>query len=309
MKWKMNGVAAFLLALVTTGFNGFAQGRPMSVPGDVELVSNVVFGKGGDRELKMDLLKPKKAAAEPMPVVVFIFGGAWRTGSKESGIKPLSVLAQKGYFCVSIEYRFSQEAIFPAQLEDCKTAIRFLRSKAAEYHINPDKIGVWGMSSGAHLAALLGTTGDVKDFEGTGGAAEFSSRVNAVVDWFGPTDFTRMDAAGSKMKHDPADSPESRLVGGAIQENKDKCAKASPLTYVTSDDPPFLIMHGDRDPVVPINQSELLVAALTKAKVKCVFQPVPGGGHGFVGPQHEKKVLEFFDEQLRGIKPKPKVGE
>jgi acetyl esterase/lipase len=302
----MNGVAALLLALATAGGSAFAQSGPAKVPEDVQLVSDVVFGKGGDRELKMHILKPKKAGQEPMPVVVFIFGGAWRTGNKDAGIKPLSVLAQKGYLCASIEYRFSQEALFPAQLEDCKCAIRFLRSKAGEYHINPDKIGVWGMSSGAYLAALLGTTGDVKDFEGKGGSSEFSSRVNAVVDWFGPTDFTKMDAAGSKMKHDPADSPESRLIGGAIQENKDKCAKASPLTYVTSDDPPFLIMHGDRDPVVPIGQSELLVAALNKAKVKCVFAPVPGGSHGFVGPQHEKKVLVFLDEQLRGIKSKAK---
>jgi acetyl esterase/lipase len=306
MKWNMNGVAALLLALATAGGSAFAQSGTAKVPEDVQLVSDVVFGKGGDRELKMHILKPKKAGQEPMPVVVFIFGGAWRTGNKDAGIKPLSVLAQKGYLCASIEYRFSQEALFPAQLEDCKCAIRFLRSKAGEYHINPDKIGVWGMSSGAYLAALLGTTGDVKDFEGKGGSAEFSSRVNAVVDWFGPTDFTKMDAAGSKMKHDPADSPESRLIGGAIQENKDKCAKASPLTYVTSDDPPFLIMHGDRDPVVPISQSELLVAALNKAKVKCVFKPVAGGSHGFVGPQHEKIVLEFLDEQLRGIKPTAK---
>ncbi len=306
MKWKMNWMAALLLAMVMAGASAFAQEGPKTVPSDVELVSDVVFGKGGDRDLKMHILKPKKAIEEPMPVVVFIFGGAWRTGSRDAGIKPLSALAQKGYFCVSIEYRFSQEALFPAQLEDVKCAIRFLRSKAAEYHINPDKIGVWGQSSGAYLAVMLGTTGDMKDFEGKGGATEFSSRVNAVVDWFGPTDFTKMDVAGSKMKHDPADSPESRLIGGAIQENKDKCAKASPLTYVTSDDPPFLIMHGDRDPVVPYNQSELLVAALKKAKVKCVFEPVPGGGHGFVGPQHEKKVLAFFDEQLRGIKPKAK---
>jgi len=306
MKCKKNWIWALFLAVVTAGGSGFAQNGPKTVPGDVELVSDVVFGKGGDRELKMHILKPKKATGESMPVVVFIFGGAWRTGSKDSGIKPLTALAQKGYFCASIEYRFSQEALFPAQLEDCKCAIRFLRSKAGEYHINPDRIGVWGMSSGAYLAALLGTTGDVKDFEGKGGSAEFSSRVNAVVDWFGPTDFTRMDAAGSKMKHDPADSPESRLIGGAIQENKEKCAKASPLTYVSSNTPPFLIMHGDRDPVVPINQSELLAAALTKVKVKFVFEPVPGGGHGFVGPQHEKKVLEFFDEQLRGIKSKAK---
>lgn len=306
MKWKMNWVAALLLTLATVGGNAFGQGGPISVPGDVELVSDVVFGKGGDRDLKMHIIKPKKASDEPMPVVVFIFGGAWRTGSKDSGIKPLSALAQKGYFCVSIEYRFSQEALFPAQLEDCKCAIRFLRSKAAAYHINPDKIAVWGMSAGAHLAAMLGTTGDVKEFEGKGGSVEFSSRVNAVVDWFGPTDFLKMDAAGSKMRHDPEDSAESRLIGGAIQQNKDKVAQASPLKYVTSDDPPFLIMHGDRDPVVPINQSELLVAALTKAKVKCVYKPVPGGQHGFVGPQHEKVVLEFLDEQLRGIKPKPK---
>lgn len=269
----------------------------------IEQLSGVEFGKGGDRELRMNILRPKQKATMPMPVVVYIFGGGWRTGDRSQGIAPLTPLAEKGYFCASIEYRLSQEAVFPAQIEDCKCAIRFLRAKAKEYNLDPDRIAVWGASAGGHLAALLGTSGGVKELEGTGGWSEFSSRVQVAVDWFGPTDFLRMDAAGSRMKHDAAESSESRLIGGPIQENKVKTAKASPLTYVTKDDSTFLIMHGDQDPLVPINQSELLVSALRKAGVKVRYEIFPGAQHGFVGELAENMVMEFLEENLKGVKP------
>jgi acetyl esterase/lipase len=213
-------------------------------------------------------------------------------------------LKRRRHVCASIEYRLSQEAIFPAQIEDCKCAIRFLRAKANEYHLNPNRIGVWGHSAGGYLAALLGTSGGVKELEGKGGWQDYPSRVDAVVDCFGPTDFLQMDAAGSKMKHDDPNSPESLLIGGPIQENKDKVAKANPITYVSADDPPFLILHGDRDPLVPLNQSELLADALKRAKVKVTFQAIAGAGHGFVAGQADSMIEQFFDQQLKGVKPK-----
>lgn len=298
-RWLVAGVA--VLALAQSAVMGQVAAQ---MPDSVVQIRDVVFGKGGERDLKLHLLRPKKEAKEPMPVVVFIYGGGWRTGNKDQGIRHLLPLAQDGYVCASIEYRHSQEALFPAQIEDCKAAIRFLRSRAKDYNINPDKIAVWGMSAGAHLAALLGTTGDVKELEGKGGSPDVSSAVNAVVDWFGPTDFLKMDAAGSLIPHNPAESPESRLIGGAIQDNPEKVAKANPITYVSKNDPPFLIMHGDKDQMVPINQSELLVAALKKAEVKVTFETVRGAGHGFVGLQHEARVKLFLDEVLKGIKPK-----
>jgi acetyl esterase/lipase len=132
--------------------------------------------------------KPTSPAVKPMPVIVWIHGGAWIGGSKDSGIPLLLPFAKRGYFCASISYRFSKEAKFPAQIEDCKCAIRFLRAKAKEFNIDTERIGVWGESAGGHLAAMLGTAGDVKEFEGSGGWEGFSSRVSAVCDWFGPSD-------------------------------------------------------------------------------------------------------------------------
>ncbi|MCL5099400.1 MAG: alpha/beta hydrolase [Candidatus Omnitrophica bacterium] len=294
---------AWLLSAVVLAPNLPGAESAIKLPDDIELVRDVKFGEGGQRPLKMIILRPKQAPKDPMPVIVYIFGGGWRSGNPDQGIVPLTRFAQRGYFCASIDYRLSQEALFPAQIEDCKCAIRFLRAKAKEYNLDPDHIGVWGPSAGGHLAALLGTTGDVKELEGNGGWAEYSSRVNAVVDWFGPTDFLKMDAAGSKLKHDLATSLESRLIGGPIQNNPKKVAKANPITYVSSNDPPFLIMHGDKDPLVPLNQSELLVDALKKAKVPVQFEIIPNAGHGFWGPVVDGLVDRFFDEHLKGDQP------
>jgi acetyl esterase/lipase len=266
-------------------------------PPDVDIVRDVEFGKGGERALKMHLVKPKTPPKEPMPVVVYIYGGGWKAGSRDAGIRPLSRLAAKGYFGASIEYRLSQEAKFPAQIEDCKCAIRFLRAKSKEYGIDPDRIGVWGPSAGGHLAALVGTSGGVKELEGAGGWADQSSRVQAVADWFGPTDFLKMGQ--NKIDHDAANSPESQLIGGAIQENKEKVAKANPITYVTKDDPPFLIMHGDKDDLVPLSQSEMLLEALQKAGVDSKLTVLKDQGHGFRGGNPEEPVEAFFDRVLR----------
>lgn len=274
-----------------------AQGRPAQVPDDVELVRDVEFGKGGERALKLHLLKPKSPPKDPLPAVIFVYGGGWKAGNREAGIRPLARLVGKGYVGASIEYRLSQEAKFPAQIEDCKCAIRFLRAKAKEYGIDPDRIGVWGPSAGGHLAALLGTSGGVKELEGSGGWADQSSRVQAVVDWFGPTDFLKMGK--NKIDHDAATSPESQLIGGAIQENQEKVAKANPITYVTKDDPPFLIMHGDKDDLVPLSQSEMLQEALQKAGVESTLHVVQGAGHGFGGPELMAKIDAFFDKHLK----------
>jgi acetyl esterase/lipase len=220
-------------------------------------------------------------------------------GSKEQGV-PTEYLAQ-GYAVASINYRLSQHAKFPAQIEDCKAAVRWLRAHAAEYRLDAKQIAAWGASAGGHLAAMLGTTGDVKEFD-VGGNLDQSSRVQAVVDYFGPTDFLQMDAhrLPNGMTHDPANSPESLLIGGAIQENKDKTARANPITYVTSDDPPFLICHGDADQLVPHHQSELLDAALRKAGVTVTFYSVPGAGHGpFSDPKVAEMTRKFLTKTLK----------
>ena len=276
---------------------------PPRLPDDVELIGDVECGKGGERVLKLNLIRPKNPPKEPMPVVVFIFGGAFHVGTRNTGIRHLSHFAQRGYVGAAIEYRYSQDARFPAQIEDCKCAIRFLRAKAKEYHLDPDRIGVWGPSAGGYLAALLGTTGDVKDLEGSGGWPKFSSRVQAVVDFYGPIDFLKLNAPGITLDHDAELSPESMLIGGAIQQNKDKVARANPLTYVSQDDPPFLILHGENDQIIPLNQSQLLADALEKVGVEHTFIPVKGAGHDtpvFYSRTNLDLVDAFFDRHLKG---------
>jgi len=277
-----------------------AQPKPAqpSVP-NLVVHRDLEYVPGGHERQKLDLYLqiPATFKIPQRPLIVWVHGGAWLGGSKAPC--PAQRFVNQGYAVASVHYRLSQHAIFPAQIEDCKAAIRWLRANAGQYHIDPNRIGVWGASAGGHLVALLGTAGNVKDFD-VGPNADVSSRVQAVCDFFGPTDFTKMSSFPSTMKHDDADSPESKLVGGPIQENKDKVRRANPITYVTKDDPPFLIVHGDKDPLVPHNQSEILLDALKKAGVEATLYTVPGGGHGgFQDPQVDVLVAEFFRQHLR----------
>lgn len=263
------------------------------IPEGVKVVRDLTYRTVGDRELKLDLYLPEKADG-PVPLVVWVHGGAWLGGSKTGG--PAIGLAARGFAVASVEYRFSPVARFPAQIEDCKAAVRWLRAHADEYRIDPKRVGAFGASAGGHLVALLGTAGDVKELEGDGPHADQSSRVQAVVDWFGPTDFTRMGGS-----HDNPDAPEARLIGGPVQEKKAEAARANPITYVTEDDPPFLIMHGEDDATVPIGQSELLEERLKKADVPVTFVRIPGAGHGGPGfntPEVRKEVESFLRKHL-----------
>jgi acetyl esterase/lipase len=271
--------------------------RPAQPPPDTIVHRDLAYVTGGHDRQKLDLFLP--ANGTNLPLIINIHGGAFRMGTKSDGV-PIDYLA-KGYAVASIGYRLSQHAIFPAQIEDCKAAIRWLRANATKYRLDPKRFATWGASAGGHLSAMLGTTGDVKEFE-VGENLSVSSRVQAVVDYFGPTDFLQMDAhrPPNGMVHDPADSPESQLIGGAIQENKEKTARANPITYVTKDDPPFLIVHGDSDPLVPHHQSELLAAALEKAGVPVTFYTVKGAGHGGFGdPKVAELTSEFLAKHLR----------
>jgi len=262
------------------------------------VVRDIEYVPGGHARQKLDLYVPKERDPNgPRALIVWVHGGAWLGGSKEQP-SALRFVGQ-GYAVASINYRLSQHALFPAQIEDCKAAIRWLRANAGPYGYDPNRIGVWGASAGGHLVALLGATGGVKEFD-VGPNPGVSSRVGAVCDFFGPTDFTKMFSVLSSMDHDAPDSPESKLIGGPIQANKDKVQRANPITYVTKDDPPFLIVHGDRDPLVPHSQSEILCEALQKAGVDVTFYTVKGGGHGgFRDPQVDVLVTQFFKTHLR----------
>lgn len=289
--WLVIGLAvAFGIASTSK-----AQRPQPNLPEGTKVLRDLEYVKGGHERQRLDLYLPENGG-KPLPVVVWVHGGAWLAGSKAGG-GPALLFVGKGYAVASINYRLSQHARFPAQIEDCKAAIRWLRASARTYHLDPDHIGVWGASAGGHLVALLGTSGDVKELEGKDGPPDQSSRVQAVVDWFGPTDVTRMGGS-----HDGPNSPEARLLGGPVQENKDKAERANPIAYVSKDDPPFLILHGDQDATVPFNQSELLADALRKAGLDVTFQPVKGAGHGgpqFSSEENRKLVEEFFDKHLK----------
>jgi len=287
------------------------RSREVQLPAGAKVERDIVYARVGDRKLLLDLYLPAKGSA-PLPVIVWIHGGGWRSGSKGSGGRARPML-DRGYAVVDVSYRLSGEAIFPAQVEDCKAAVRWVRANAAKYGLDPDRIGAWGGSAGGHLVAFLGTAGDVKEFD-TEANAEYSSRVQAVCDWFGPTDFLQMDKhslEGSRLIHDAPESPESRLVGGPIQDEpyRSLAGKANPITYVTKDDPPFLIMHGDKDMSVPLHQSELLYDVLKKAGVDATLRVVKGAGHGLRGGEESSEklfeiVADFFDKHLKTRKPR-----
>ena len=291
--------AILTLALVVPLTLAFAQPLPsrgLRLPPGTVVFRDLPYITNGHARQKLDLFLPKDG--KNLPLIINIHGGAFRGGSKEMAV-PLDYLA-RGYAVASINYRLSQHAVFPAQIEDCKAAVRWLRANAAKYGLAPGYFAAWGSSAGGYLAAMLGTTGDVGEFE-VGENLGVSSRVQAVVDYFGPTDFLQMDAHRTPhgQLHTPANSPESQLVGGAIEENKEKVGKANPITYVTNSAPPFLICHGDHDPLVPHHQSELLEAALKRAGVPVTFYTVNGAGHGgFHDPKVPEMTREFLAKHL-----------
>ena len=251
---------------------------------------DVEYVPQGHARQKLDVFVPRSAS--PVPLVIWIHGGAWQGGSKErpKGVPFLS----RGYALASVNYRLSQNATFPAQLEDCKAAVRWLRANARRLNIDPNRIGVWGHSAGGHLAALLGTTGNTKAFD-VGPNLSQPSRVQAVCDWSGPTDL------GLYVRSGPDDAL-GRLIGGAIQDNRAKVARADPATYVSRGVPPFLITHGDRDGLVPLKHSELLAAALRRVGGDVTLRVVRGAGHDPTEPDTDQTVGAFFDRCLRRVR-------
>jgi acetyl esterase/lipase len=255
----------------------------------VRVIRDLDYVQGGHERNHLDLYLPEKAE-RPLPVILWVHGGGWQRGDKTNG--PAFRFAQKGYAVASMNYRFSQHATFPAQIYDCKAAVRWLRANAKKYGLDADHIGAWGASSGGHLVALLGTTAGVKELEGPGGNTDKSSRVQAVVDWYGPTDFL---TAGAK-------DTRTNLIGGDPQTNPGKARRASPMTYVSKDAAPILIMHGDEDKTVPIAQSETFAAALKKAGADATFVVIKGGKHGgalFTNAESMKLIEDFFAKHLR----------
>lgn len=264
-----------------------------ALPG-IRQVRDIPYVVGGHERQKLDLYLPT-ASGSACPLVIWVHGGGWSGGSRKDC--PAIRLAERGYAVASIDYRLSQDAIYPAQIEDCKAAVRFLRAHAMEYGIQPKHIGAWGGSAGGHLVSLLGATGDIRDFD-TGANLDQSSQVQCVVDWFGPTDFLHYGDPPSKAVYDP-NSAGARLLGG---KDPEKARRASPLYFVNKDAAPFLIMQGDKDNLVPLQQSQVLEAALKQNGVECNLMIFSGAGHGgpvFTSPASMATICQFLDRHLR----------
>jgi acetyl esterase/lipase len=296
-------LAALSLAIATSALAQFPGGGGGSLPAGIKAERNISYVENGHRNQILDIYLPEQASDKPLPLMIWIHGGAWMGGSQAN--PPALYLIKKGFAVASIQYRFVNDAKWPAQSFDCKAAIRFLRANASKYNFDTERFAVGGDSSGGHLAALVGTSGDVKEMEGDLGSTNVSSRVQAVIDWFGPTDLLAMgEQAGpnSMIKHNDASAPEAMLLGGPIQEKKELAKTANPITYIDKNDPPFLIMHGDNDQLVPRAQSTGLAKALIDAGVETTMKTIPGAGHEdpkFRSPENQQLMESFLRQTLK----------
>jgi acetyl esterase/lipase len=284
---------------------------------DLTIIRDLPYATQSDAQ-KLDIYMLSKRG-KPYPVIMWMHPGGFHEGDKDgSAIAPLAIvnmiklvqsMLERGYAVVSINYRLSQEAIFPALIYDVKAAIRWIKANAAKYNFNPNKVAAWGSSSGGYLAAMLATTGEVKELEDLSmGNPNQSSRVNVAVDWFGPTDFLLMDPQHIQLGqeahvHDAA-SPESRLMGAAVTLIPEKCKAASPMTYVRPGNAPIYIEQGTGDPVIPYPQSMMLAERMAAAigKENVVLELVENVGHAdpvFFTTKNVSKVLDFLDKYMK----------
>ncbi len=290
--------AGFALMLAA----GTAWAQP--VPPGVDVERDVEFGRGGDVPLMLDIWRPAKPAESPRPVIVAIHGGGWAGGDKAEAAFAAVGFVQRGYVVASVNYRLSATALFPAAVEDCKCAVRWLRANAKRLGIDPDRIGAMGASAGGHLALMLGCADRTAGLEGKGGNDGVSSWVKAVSSWCGPADFVR-----GELEFAPNIRPLLvNFLGGPCAEKPEPYRHASPITHASWDDPPMLLVHGDQDSVVPFEQSERMHARLKELGVDVEFVRVRHGEHGMnpVGaPATEppfaevvERTLAFFDRHL-----------
>ena len=298
-----------MLFLIVSSLNGFSQPSKANTDHIKRKWLDIAYASISPAQ-KLDIYLPDEGDG-PFPVIISIHGGAFMFGDKaDEQLNPMLKGLNHGYAIVSINYRMSGEAIFPANINDVKAAIRWVKANAAEYKFSPKRIALWGGSAGANLAALAGTSGDVKELEDMSmGNTNQSSRVMAIVDWFGPTNFLLMDeqlkeTGNGKPDKSEANSPLSKVLGQKITEIPEKVKMANPESYITSDDPPFLIQHGTKDPIVPTQQSinfaKKLETVLGKEKVTLVLlEGSKHGGPAFQTPENLKLVVAFLDAFLK----------
>ena len=291
-------ILCFGIALTSASAQEKPKATSPEVPAGVKYSPDLVYGTGGDEKLKIDIARPEKLD-KAAPCILVIHGGAWRGGDKRQHTNIIFQLAQAGYVAATAQYRFCPTHRFPAQVEDVKCAVRYLRATADEHKINKEMIGAIGFSAGAHLSMMLGTMSKEDGLEGAGGHADESSRVQCVVSFFGPTNLEAKDIPAVSV------GLLSDFVGSTPEEDKGERKRASPLTYLDQGDAPLLIFQGTKDRLVPPTQATVMADAMTKAAVPGRVELLIGADHGWGGAELIRtwnESLLFFSQHL---KPKP----
>jgi acetyl esterase/lipase len=285
-----------LCVCVCVGVGVVPAARAADAPESANIIRDIEFAKPDGQSLLLDLYLPEDRS-KPVPIVIFIHGGGWKNGSRKSGEKTAAWLTDHGFAVASIDYRLTDVAQWPAQIDDCYAAVKWLFSSSDEYQLDRFKIGVWGTSAGGHLAALLGTRfpDDPKGF----------FDIQAVCDWFGPSDLLTMppnNVGNGRTAEDVANSNGAKLLGATVREVPELARDASALHHVEPFSASFLIMHGDQDPGVPLEQSQKLHAKLINAEVSSRLHIVKGAGHGgkqFATVESRTIVADFFKRTLK----------
>lgn len=270
-----------------------------TVPAGVVFEKNIEYSNPDDQHLQLNMARPKDGAG-PFPAVICIHGGGFRAGTRESFNGLCLQLAERGYVAVTVSYRLAPKYQFPAAVYDVKAAVRWMRANAEKYQIDPDRIGTTGGSAGGHLAQFLGVTSGVKKFEGDGGNAEYSSSVKCVVNFYGPSDFTKSYDASVDAK-----DVLPLFLGGNLEQERHRHIESSPLYWVTPEAAPTLFVHGTKDAYVAHEQAEWIVDRMKAADVEATLMTIEDGDHGFrtsspdVKEKIEKARFEFFEKHLK----------
>ena len=292
----MHFMSSVRLAACVAAVSFLLPSRPTFAQAKVELASNVEYANPDNQHLQIDIARPAEGVG-PFPTILCIHGGGFRAGTRQEYDGLIQRFAEHGYVAATVTYRLTPKYPFPAAIYDVKASVRWLRANASKYHIDPDRIGVTGGSAGGHLALFLGVTSDVKEFEGDEGNLSQSSRVNCVVNCYGPSDFTK-----SYGKSVDAAEVLPLFLGGNLEQAHQKHLVSSPYYWVTPNAAPTLCIHGTLDNYVAFDQSVLMVEKLKAAGVEAELMPIEGAHHGFSGDdarKAEEAMFAYFDKHFK----------
>lgn len=303
-------IARFIILFIIFSASACAKEPtpPPAPPKGIKALRDLDYGGKNNARQKLDLYLPETKPEKPLPLIVYVHGGGWETGSKNDCAFVFALMQEGLYAAASLNYRLTDQGPMPAQIHDCKAALRWLRAHAEEYGYDAGRVGLFGISAGGHLVSLLGTTQDVADLDGDVGTKGPSVKIACVADYAGPVDFPNFGGKGSLIDPELPASAIGKLFGGPKRDHLKEATAASPITYVTSNDPPFLLIHGTKDVLVPYAQAQAFDAALEKAGVPHALLTGQDGPHVFFSMDLVYKLRTFFDHWLRDGGPNVKTG-